>query len=55
MRVSAFEVAKGSNTVTTLTSFDFTNGMHSVGGSVIDARGNLLGENHGGQEKCNSK
>ncbi len=38
-----FEIASGSSTVTTLASFNVTNGWQSTGGLVLDSHGNLYG------------
>jgi uncharacterized repeat protein (TIGR03803 family) len=40
---TVFELAAGSHTVTTLASFNFTNGSTSAGGLSRDAQGNLYG------------
>ena len=40
---TVFEVAKGSGTITTLASFNGTDGIVSNGGLVLDAAGNLYG------------
>jgi uncharacterized repeat protein (TIGR03803 family) len=40
---TVFEVAKGSNAITTLASFDGANGMFPDDGIQIDAQGNLFG------------
>ena len=40
---TVFEVAKGSNTITTLAAFNGTNGMEPVGSLAMDAQGNLYG------------
>ena len=40
---TVFEIAKGSTTVTTLVSFNFTNGSGPQGGVTLDAAGNLYG------------
>jgi uncharacterized repeat protein (TIGR03803 family) len=40
---TVFEVAKGSNAITTLASFDGTNGSYPPSGVGIDAQGNLFG------------
>ena len=37
-----FEIAKGSNTITTLASFNGTNGLYPTG-VVLDSQGNLYG------------
>jgi uncharacterized repeat protein (TIGR03803 family) len=47
---SFFEIAKGSNTITTLASFDFTDGAEPLGGLVADANGDFFGvTNEGGE------
>ena len=43
---TVFEIAKGSGTVTTLASFNGTNGANPVGGVTLDASGNLYGTTH---------
>ena len=40
---TVFEVAKGSSTITTLASFNGTDGFYPDGGLVLDAAGNLYG------------
>ena len=40
---SIFEIAKGSGTVTTLASFNGTNGYSPVGGITFDSDGNMFG------------
>ena len=40
---TVFEVAAGSGTITTLASFNGTNGAHPHGGLVEDSSGNLFG------------
>jgi uncharacterized repeat protein (TIGR03803 family) len=40
---TVFEIAKGSNTITTLASFNGTNGANPNGGLVLDGQGNLYG------------
>jgi uncharacterized repeat protein (TIGR03803 family) len=40
---TVFEIAKGSSTITALTSFNRTNGAHPDGGVILDATGNLYG------------
>jgi uncharacterized repeat protein (TIGR03803 family) len=45
---TVFEVAARSNTITTLASFDGSNGADPVGGLVVDPRGNLFGTTSGG-------
>ena len=43
-----FEIAKGSNTITTLASFNGTNGHHPHRRLVLDGQGNLYGTTDGG-------
>jgi uncharacterized repeat protein (TIGR03803 family) len=43
---TAFEVAAGSGTITTLASFDVTNGSTPYGGLLLDSTGNLLGTSY---------
>jgi uncharacterized repeat protein (TIGR03803 family) len=46
---TVFEIAKGSGTITTLASFNGTNGYWPAGGVTLDASGNLYGTTyHGG-------
>jgi uncharacterized repeat protein (TIGR03803 family) len=45
---TVFEVAAGSGTITSLGSFDGTNGSDPLGGLVMDGSGNLYGTNYGG-------
>lgn len=45
---TVYEIAKGSNTITTLASFDGTNGTNPYAGVTIDANGNLYGTTEGG-------
>jgi uncharacterized repeat protein (TIGR03803 family) len=40
---TVFELAKGSSTITTLASFNGTNGSEPLGGLVLDTSGNLYG------------
>jgi uncharacterized repeat protein (TIGR03803 family) len=40
---TVFEIAKGSNAVTTLVSFNGTNGQHPYAGLTLDSSGNLYG------------
>ena len=40
---TVFEVAKGSGTITTLASFNGTNGADPFGGLIMDSSGNLYG------------
>jgi uncharacterized repeat protein (TIGR03803 family) len=42
-RGTAFEIAAGSGSITTLASFDYTNGAYPAGELILDARGNLFG------------
>ena len=43
---SIFEIAAGTNTVTTLLNFDGSNGDELSGGLVLDAAGNIYGNAH---------
>lgn len=45
---TVFEVSAARHTLTTLASFNGTNGMHPRGGLVVDAAGNLFGTANGG-------
>jgi uncharacterized repeat protein (TIGR03803 family) len=45
---TVFELAAGSNTITTLVSFNGSNGSGPVGGLIQDSSGNLLGTTAGG-------
>jgi uncharacterized repeat protein (TIGR03803 family) len=45
---TAFEVAKGSGTITTLASFNGTNGANPAGGLVADGSGNVYGTTRSG-------
>ena len=45
---TVFEMAKGSNTITTLASFNGTNGSHPFAGVVLDTQGNLYGTSEDG-------
>ena len=40
---TVFELAKGSGTITTLASFNDTNGANPYGGLIMDSSGNLYG------------
>ncbi len=40
---TVFELAKGSGTITTLASFNDTDGAHPCGGVILDSSGNLYG------------
>jgi uncharacterized repeat protein (TIGR03803 family) len=40
---TVFELAQGSNTITTLATFNGTNGQNPLGGLVLDQSGNLYG------------
>jgi uncharacterized repeat protein (TIGR03803 family) len=43
-----FEIAHGSNTITTLAAFNGTNGQNPQGTLIMDASGNLYGTTYGG-------
>jgi len=45
---TVFEIASGSGTITTLASFDNTNGQGPRGGVVVDSSGNVFGTTNGG-------
>jgi uncharacterized repeat protein (TIGR03803 family) len=45
---TVFEVAAGSGTITTLASFDNTNGAYPHAGLVLDSSGNLFGTTYAG-------
>jgi uncharacterized repeat protein (TIGR03803 family) len=45
---TVFELAAGSGTITTLGSFDGTNGSDPLGGLVMDGNGNLYGTTYAG-------
>ena len=45
---AVFEIARGSNAITTVASFDFTNGIYPVAGLTLDASGDLFGTTEGG-------
>ena len=45
---TVFEIAKGSNTITTLASFNDYNGVHPAAGLVLDGQGNLYGTTFNG-------
>ena len=45
---TVFEVASGTQAVTTLASFNATNGLHPFAGVVFDSAGNLYGTTYGG-------
>ncbi len=45
---TVFELAKGSSTITTLASFNGTNGSEPFAGLVMDSSGNLYGTTEGG-------
>jgi uncharacterized repeat protein (TIGR03803 family) len=45
---TVFELAAGSGVITTLASFNGTNGQSPVGGLVMDSRGNLYGTTYQG-------
>jgi uncharacterized repeat protein (TIGR03803 family) len=40
---NVWEITKGSGTVTTLATFDYTNGRHPQAALTMDAQGNLYG------------
>jgi hypothetical protein len=40
---TVFELAQGSGTITTLASFNDTNGLRPSAGLIMDSRGNLYG------------
>jgi uncharacterized repeat protein (TIGR03803 family) len=40
---TVFEIARGSGTITTLASFNGSNGRNAFGGVALDAQGNLYG------------
>jgi uncharacterized repeat protein (TIGR03803 family) len=40
---AVYEIASGSNTITTIASFDGTDGQNPAGGLVLDSQGNLYG------------
>ena len=44
---TVFELAQGSNTITTLASFNGTNGAYPRAGLVMDSSGNLYGTTSG--------
>ncbi len=39
---TVFEVAMGTNSITTVATFDGTNGANPVGGAIVDSKGNLF-------------
>ena len=45
---TVFEIAAGSNTITTLASFTGSNGAYPLGDLVLDSAGNLYGTTQGG-------
>ena len=45
---TVFEIVKGSGTITTLASFNGTNGAYPQAGLVEDSSGNLFGTTYGG-------
>jgi uncharacterized repeat protein (TIGR03803 family) len=45
---TVFEVARGSSTITTLTSFNGTNGANPAGGLFVDSSGNVYGTTSSG-------
>ncbi len=48
---TVFEVAHGSTTITTLASFNGTNGQHPYAGLIMDSSGDLFGATEGGGAK----
>ena len=51
-----FEIAKGSNAITTLASFNGANGKSPLGGVTFDTAGNLYGTTYwGGDLNCNPR
>ena len=51
---TVFEIAQGSSTITTLASFNDTNGQRPYGGVTRDAAGNLFGTTYAGGAYNNS-
>ena len=49
---TVFELAKGSGTITTLASFNGTNGANPHGGLIMDSSGNLYGTTELGGAAC---
>jgi uncharacterized repeat protein (TIGR03803 family) len=45
---TVFEIASGSNTITTIASFNGTNGSNPMGGVVMDSSGDLFGTTRNG-------
>ena len=45
---TVFELAKGSGTITTLASFNGSNGLHPLAGLIMDSSGNLYGTTNKG-------
>jgi uncharacterized repeat protein (TIGR03803 family) len=45
---TVFELAQGSSTITTLTSFNTANGLNPEAGLIMDSSGNLFGTTFGG-------
>ena len=47
---TVYEIAKGSNAITTLASFNGSNGYTPQGGVTLDSSGNLFGSTRGGSQ-----
>ncbi len=47
---TVFEIAKGSNTITTIATFNYANGASSLSGVILDGQGNLYGTTTKGGE-----